>query len=427
MKRILALLIAISCITSLWGFSVLDRTIEQPFDSVKELLSFDFSKSLAPHQKAWAEDTKIHLLTVGSGDDLYAWFGHSALIFTSPSGSKVMYDWGIFDPNQEYFYLNFARGRMYYYVVASEATWRIEDAIAEKRDVSLVELNFTPEAKFALISFLQTHVQGSYSTYLYHFYDDNCATRIRDIIDRATDGAFKLWAESETLQPTLRNQVMRFMIHNPALFWILDFLQGPLIDKRLTVYDQLFLPSKLEQAVLDFTFSDGTPLAVSREVLFDTKEMAIRFSVDESSKTHIWGFALFGVALALFLTLLGHRRITLKRLILGLIMFMLGLLGCLLLFMMSFSDMDMTFFNENILFCNPLLLYVAYRMLFKKQTQSTLLGLFSLVMILLILIKLLFPALLIQDNWRVILLLFPLYLSGARGKRRGHGKKGQAF
>ncbi|NLA99219.1 MAG: DUF4105 domain-containing protein, partial [Spirochaetales bacterium] len=92
---------------------------------------------------------------------------------------------------------NFARGRMYYYVVASEATWRIQEAIDEERDVRLVELNLTDEAKFALITFLQKHIKTEYSTYLYHFYYDNCATRIRDIIDFATEGAFRAWAENE--------------------------------------------------------------------------------------------------------------------------------------------------------------------------------------------------------------------------------------
>ena len=367
-----------------------------------------------------SKQTKIHLLSIGPGDDLYAWFGHSALIITQPSGSKVMYDWGIFDPNQEHFYLNFARGRMYYHVAASEATWRIADALEEVRDVSLVELNLTDEAKFALISFLHTHIQGSNSTYLYHFYDDNCATRIRDIINAATDGAFKSWTDEQPLQPSMRNQVMRSMIHSPGIFWVLDFLQGPSIDQDLSVYDTMFLPHQLEKAVLDFSYPDGTSLALSREVLQDTKDLDVRFAVDTSERSYIWFYALVGSAFALLLFIIGLRFPTLKRLLFGLVLFALGLLGTLLLFMMSFSDMDMTYFNENILFVNPLLFIAAFRILFTKRSQTRLLAVYSSIMVALLIGKFMFPTMLDQDNLRVLMLLLPLYLSGSSLKGGAH-------
>ncbi len=427
MKRICALLMTVFCLAGLWGYSVLERTIEQPFDSVKELASVPIQKSLSHQQKIWAEQTKVHLLTIGPGDDLYAWFGHSALIVTGPSGTKIMYDWGIFDPNQDHFYLNFARGRMYYYVVASEASWRIQDALTEVRDVSLIELNFSNEAKLAIISFLNTYIQGDYRTYLYHFYDDNCATRIRDIIDRATEGEFKIWAEQKQERPSLRNQVMRYMIHDRAVFWILDFLQGPTVDKELNHYDEMFLPLQLEQAVLDFTYSNGTPLAISREILLDTQELAIRFSIDESSRTYTWFYAICGLLVASALLLLGLKRPALKRWVLGLFCIFMGILGSLLLFMMAFSDMDMTYFNENILFANPLLFFASYSILIRKNTQSRMLSLLSIIMIILLLSKLLVPSIMTQDNLRIILLLLPIYLSGARRECLSHGKKRKAF
>ncbi|NCC66466.1 MAG: DUF4105 domain-containing protein, partial [Spirochaetia bacterium] len=300
---------------------------------------------------------------------------------------------------------------------------RIQDALAEVRDVSLIELNFSNEAKLAIIGFLNTYIQGDYRTYLYHFYDDNCATRIRDIIDRATEGTFKTWAQDIQNQPTLRNQVMRYMIHDRAIFWILDFLQGPSVDTKLSHYDEMFLPLMLEQAVLDFTYSDGSPLAISREILLDTQELAIRFSLDESSRTYTWFYAILGFLAASALLLLGLKHPALKRWILGLFCVFLGVLGSLLLFMMSFSDMDMTYFNENILFVNPLLFFVAYRILIKKQTHSNVLSILSLIMIVLLLGKFLIPSFLIQDNLRVILFLLPIYLSGAGRECLCHRKK----
>lgn len=336
-----------------------------------------------------------------------------------------MYDWGIFDYNQEHFYLNFARGRMYYYVLASEAGWRIEEAIEEQRDVALVELRLPDEAKFALIDFLRMHITPEANTYLYHFYDDNCATRIRDIIDFATGGQFGLWARSVKGLGTYRQLVMRNMIHSPAIFWALDTLQGKSIDRLPSLYDQMFLPQTLHEAVLEFTYPDGTKLAKEVQILQDTTGSKVRHTVpDQLVNPDLW-YALFGVLIALLLTLFNTFVPVLRRILLFVILFALAVMGSVLLFMMVFSDMDMTYFNENILFINPLLFFPAFTILLGKRKKSRLLAYECAIMIILLLIKWMVPSLAIQDNLRSIEVLLPIYLTTAtviRGQRICKGK-----
>lgn len=423
MKRTILSLWLLLCMVMLSAYSIRPQQVEQPFDSTKELSKVDFSKPLAANQADWVDRTSVSLLTVGPGDPLYAWFGHSALIVKQPSGTQIMYDWGIFDYEQEHFYLNFARGRMYYYVVASEATWRIQEAIDEERDVRLVELNLTDEAKFALITFLQKHIKTEYSTYLYHFYYDNCATRIRDIIDFATEGAFRAWAENEPGQGSYRQLTARNMIHSPALFWVLDTLQSRIIDTRLDRYEELFLPEKLHQAVVDFTYPDGTRLVDEVQVLQDRRDSGIRFTVSDDLVNYDLAYALFGIASTLLLLLLGSRLPSLRRIVSGLLFLALGLLGSLLLFMMLFSDMDMTYFNENILFLNPLLFTSAYALLIQKKQGSRLAAYCSAIMLVLLVLKFLVPAFAQQDNIRTIAVLLPLYLSGSSFQGRRKRKK----
>ena len=422
MKRTILSLWLLFCMVALPTYSIYPRQVEQPFDSTKELSKIDFSKNLAANQEAWVDNTSVFLLTVGPGDPLYAWFGHSALIVKQPSGTKIMYDWGIFDYEQEHFYLNFARGRMYYYVVASEAGWRIQEAIDEIRDVRLVELNLKREAKFALIGFLQNHIKTEYSTYLYHFYYDNCATRIRDIIDFATLGAFREWAEGEPGQGSYRQLTAQNMIHSPALFWVLDSLQSRVIDTRLNRYEELFLPEKLHQAVLDFTYPDGTRLAAEEQVLLDTDAMDVRFTVKDELVGYDWAYALFGLALALLLWALGRKSLSLKRILLGLMCIGFGVLGSLLLFMMLYSDMDMTYFNENILFLNPLLFVSAFAFIVQKKQSSRLLSYCSAIMIVLLVLKFLAPSLALQDNLKTLAVLLPVYLLGSSFQSRGNRK-----
>ncbi len=428
MKRlVLCLLLTTQILSSLFSFSVGERRMqEQPFDSELELAKFDFTKGLAPNQLEWVNRATLSLMTVGSGDPLYAWFGHSALIIGQPSGGEVMYDYGVFDPDQKNFYLNFARGRMYYSVWESQAGWRIEEALEQKRDVKLIELDLTPEAKFAVIQFLQNNAKRENSTYLYHFYYDNCATRIRDILNAATNGEFRRWAEAQGTSTSYRQFVQRYMSHSPIVFWALDFLQGKTIDRPLNRYEEMFLPESLYQAVMDFP----SPLVKNTEVLQDISESGVRFVAHPKNVNRDWAYALGGILLAFSLFLLGKRYRKLTSILYASLLFALGALGSILLFMMAFSDMDMTWFNENIVLVNPLLfvgMVSAFRVAFSTKATGLLAkrafqGMF-VVGIALVVTKGLLPTVLIQDNLKVILLLLPPALSGAAFYGRGNRKK----
>jgi hypothetical protein len=100
--------------------------------------------------------------------------------------------------------------------------------------------------------------------------------------------------------------------------------------------------------------------------------------------------------------------------------------------MMTFSDMDMTWFNENIVLVNPLLFIgmgSAFVSAFTKKTsrkgvlaRRTFQAMF-VVGIALVVAKGLLPNLLMQDNLKVILLLLPLSLSGATFYGRSNRKE----
>ena len=213
------------------------------------------------------------------------------------------------------------------------------------------------------------------------------------------------------------------MIHSPALFWVLDTLQSRIIDTRLDRYEELFLPEKLHQAVVDFTYPDGTRLVDEVQVLQDRRDSSIRFTVSDDLVNYDWAYALFGIASTLLLLLLGSRLPSLRRIVSGLLFLALGVLGALLLFMMLFSDMDMTYFNENILFLNPLLFTSAYALLIQKKQGSRLAAYCSAIMLVLLVLKFLVPAFAQQDNIRTIAVLLPLYLSGSSFQGRRKRKK----
>ncbi len=381
-------------------------------DTLAELGAIDLQVELAANQRRWAEEISISLLTVGSGKPLYAWFGHSALIVTLPNGSSVMYDWGIFDSEQEHFYLNFARGRMYYYVWASDSAWRINDALSEGRDVRLVELDLPAEAKWALASYLGTHIDGEGATYLYHFYDDNCATRIRDIIDVATAGGFARWAKARSTGLSTRELTDPFMLHRPLVTWVLSTLQGRRVDRIENRWDAMFLPLELEAALLDYRAPDGSSLVKNTTILAEGQGPTV---VRRSSISIAVALSLSLTLMLLLLSLLSPRA---KKIVLGFLYLALAIIGTLLLFMMCYSDMDMTYRNVNILILNPLLFIPAFALLFSRREKSVLATIFALLTMLLLAGRLLLPSLFVQDNLATLVVALPLYLSGAAFQRR---------
>ena len=383
-------------------------------DTLAELGEIDLEVALAPNQRAWAEEIAISLLTVGPGDPLHAWFGHSALIVDLPNGSSIMYDWGIFDDTQEHFYLNFARGRMYYYVLASNSSWRIAEALEEGRDVRLVELELPAEVKWSLSAYLGEHIDGEYATYLYHFYDDNCATRIRDIIDVAAGGEFGRWAKGQSTGRSTRDLIDPYMVHRPLVTWVLSTLQGPRIDRSENRWDAMFLPEELESALLDFSASLGSPVVKKSTIIAENQHPRL---THRSSKATALIISLSIALVLLILTLTSQRA---KQIVLALSYLFLAILGSLLLFMMLFSDMDMTYSNINIAVINPLLFIPALLLLFDRRRGSIIMTSFSVLTIILIAGRVAMPSLFIQDNLSTLVVLLPLYLSGATLQRRGN-------
>src|SRR5215831_9710303 len=75
-----------------------------------------------------SESAKISVVTMGpSQEELYSAFGHSGIrVYDSIAKIDAFFNYGIFDFNRPYFYLNFARGYLYYMVDAYDYSYNVE-------------------------------------------------------------------------------------------------------------------------------------------------------------------------------------------------------------------------------------------------------------------------------------------------------------
>jgi len=316
-------------------------------------------------EPAPGESLAVRIALIGPGDELYFRWGHFALIIDDlDAGTSRLFDYGLFSFQQADFFYNFAMGRLWFSIGVSD-TWRSVLGWAQtNRDVIVYTLDIPPAAREAIRLRAEWDVLPENSDYLYHHFDMNCVTPILYMIDEATGGQFRGRLAYEPGRFTLRQHVRRHLWRSPFFDWLLNFLMGQGIDRPITVWEEMFLPSEAARNIAAFEWTDERGatrrLASGREEVFLSQGRApvLDYPPARWPRQFALGLAVAAALAALFLV--RGRRPTLARKALGAchcaLGLFLGLTGSLLFFLTFFTDHDYTFDNANILFANPLLL-----------------------------------------------------------------------
>ena len=319
----------------------------------------------AQSSKNSGEALTIRVAVMGPGDELYFWWGHIALMIdNTDTGSSRFYDYGLFSFENDHFFLNFAFGRLLYSCGASPADSNIAAYVYTNRDVKIYTLDLPPEKRAEIRAFAETNILPQNRNYYYHHFRDNCSTRIRDIMDIATDGQFKEVYGTAPGRFTPRQHVRRHTWFSPFADWILSFWMGQDIDTPITVWEEMFLPAEVGNRINEFWYVDSG--GVRRKLVSDTQilyEAADRPAVLAAPRRQWDRELVFSLVLSLVLAVfffLQAKGFRLGQILLGISHSLLGLVfggaGLLLLFMSLFTNHDYTYHNANILFANPLLL-----------------------------------------------------------------------
>ena len=98
---------------------------------------------------------KVALVTFGPGPRYWERFGHNAIIVDDPAaGTRMAYNYGVFDFQEERFLLNFALGHMRYSLGAEPLDVDLATYVTEGRSVTVQMLNLTPAQARQLAAFL---------------------------------------------------------------------------------------------------------------------------------------------------------------------------------------------------------------------------------------------------------------------------------
>ncbi|MHB9292332.1 hypothetical protein Holit_01429 [Hollandina sp. SP2] len=324
-----------------------------------------FLAAQSEEEASRGEYLTIKIAVMGPGDELYFWWGHIGLIIEDGiTGKARFYDYGLFSFENDHFFVNFAFGRLLYSCGASPAEANMRAYIRTNRDVTVYTLDLPPKKRGEIQDFAETNILPENRDYYYHHFRDNCATRIRDILDLATDGQFKERFGEAPGRYTLRQHVRRYTWFSPFFDWLLNFLMGQDIDTPLSIWEEMFLPAEIGRRIADFSYHDLEGIQRNLVASVEVRNRAVNRPAILETPPKQWIRAiLLGLCIAGVLGgIQGFRnqRPALYRLLGGLsqsgLGLFLGIAGSILFFMSFFTNHDYTYHNSNILFINPLLL-----------------------------------------------------------------------
>ncbi|MEQ9101364.1 MAG: DUF4105 domain-containing protein [Imperialibacter sp.] len=318
------------------------------------------AESLAQIPPFISDSTTVSVMTMGPSQvELYTAFGHSAFrVLDHKTGIDLVFNYGIFSFNQPNFYLNFARGKLLYKLGVNRYEDFKEAYIEENRSIVEQNLNLTASEKHQLYAFLVENNKPENRDYYYNYIYDNCATKIRDVLETVFKDRITFDYSYVTEDLTFRQLMDMNLGQQPWGDLGIDICLGTGIDKVATGYQYMYLPEYIQKAFAGATLqrSNGkVPLVSATEVVFmPTEEGESQASLVTPTIVFVLVFMLVGFSTQQEWKA-GKRRKWLD----FTLFFVVGVVGILLLFLWFATD-HISQYNFNLLWAFPLHAFVAF-------------------------------------------------------------------
>jgi len=325
------------------------------------LLLLLFSSITMNSQLKLSDQAEISVLTIGPGTLLMDAFGHNGFrVRDSERRIDKVFNYGTFDFDTPNFYLKFAQGKLNYKLSHDNYDAFFQNYIAQNRTVDEQILDLTRTQKQQVFDFLLNNAKPENIYYLYDFFYDNCATKMKDVLEVSlkNDLNFK---EPNSFEP----KTFRELIHNQVNknSWGslgIDVALGSVIDKTATPEEHMYLPKYIYSFFEKTTFSNSNKSLVKQSrTLYKKVDKPISNSFITSP---LMIFGLLGL-LILWITYQDYKKgLRSKWLDIGLFS-ITGLIGVILLLLWFATDHTATANNYNLLWAVPINLFILKQLL----------------------------------------------------------------
>jgi len=318
-------------------------------------------------ERQLSSEAEISVLTIGPGALLNDSFGHSAFrVKDKLKYFDIVYNYGVFDWNEPNFYTKFAQGKLNYKLDINPYSNFYESYVAQNRSIQEQTLNLTQSQKQQLFEFLENNLKPENKYYLYDFFYDNCATKIKDVLIEALNEPLVFNAPDTFIPKTFRHLIHDHVNKNSWGSFGIDVALGSVIDKNATAEEHMFLPKYIYPSFENATFSNSEePLVKQSRFLFSKVERPVSNAFFSSP---IFVFSIISLII-LIITYFDYKKGKRNK-GLDLFLFILtGIVGIVILLLWFATDHTATANNYNLLWAFPLNLLVI-RQLYKKTVKQ---------------------------------------------------------
>ena len=195
----------------------------------------------------WLDSVDISLLTCGPGQEVWSYYGHTALrIQDKVHDSDVAVNWGMFSFKQPFFVLRFVFGLTDYQIGIFPMSDFIAEYSAEGRWVRQQRLQLSRQEKLKILRAIEENAKPENRTYRYNFFFDNCTTRAREMVITNIGYCNTNFKDTDA-QSTYREEIHKLNGNHRWARFGNDLLLGYLSDRDLTQREWEFLPDNLSK------------------------------------------------------------------------------------------------------------------------------------------------------------------------------------
>lgn len=311
-------------------------------------------------------NSEISVLTIGPGESLNDAFGHNGFrVKDSSQGIDVVYGYGAYDFDAPNFYLKFAQGQLNYLISRHDFSDFQYHYTYYNRAIDEQVLNLTNREKQNLFDFLENNYKPENRRYLYDFFYDNCATRIRDVTLKITDRKIEFNAPENFEPKTFRTLIHDHVGLNTWGSFGIDIALGSVIDKKASLWEHMFLPHYIH------TFFENAKLNGTENLVKKSTTIYQKKETDSSSNvlfSPLMIMGLIGLGI-LLLTYKDYKNNTRNKWLDIIIFVITGVIGILILLLWFATDHSATAQNYNLLWAFPLNIIVIGQLL-KPQIKN---------------------------------------------------------
>ena len=344
--------------------------------------------------KSWLDSVDISLLTCGPGQEVWSYYGHTALrIHDKMHGTDVAVNWGMFSFRQGFFVLRFVFGLTDYQMGIFPMSDFLSEYAAEGRWVRQQRLRLSRDEKLNIMHAIDENAKPENVTYRYNFFYDNCTTRVREMILDNIGKDNTIFDANEMANSTYREEIHKLNGNHRWARFGNDLLLGYGADVQLNKREWEFLPDNLSkdfetEGRKDFvntpnvidgtseeTVTEGNISLIDSTTYLIPQSVTAQASADQEPITPIevgWVMAVIIVAISVI-------EAAKKKNYWGLDAFLLVITGLpgLILLTMVFSQHPTVQVNFQILILNPLNIVFAWKTI-KRMRKGKLYWYFDL-------------------------------------------------